>query len=131
VNESETIRHLGDQLQQARHAIAFAQKELADYRLRVARALGMYYGADGHADHPCSDDEAVSEIEGLKRDAAESFEAHCLPSERDEWNEEDGNVLWWVFPICEPPYCGTPLDDDFPDYVTHWTRIVEPVEVKL
>jgi len=32
-------------------------------------------------------------------------------------------VLWWRFPINEPPYVGTPGDDGFPDYVTHWTRI--------
>lgn len=46
----------------------------------------------------------------------------------DEWNEEDGPVLWWRFPVAEPPYCGTPLDDDFPDYVTHWTTFDVPSE---
>lgn len=45
---------------------------------------------------------------------------------RDAWHEEDGPVLWWFFAVEEPPYAGTPLDDDFPDYVTHWTRIVVP-----
>jgi hypothetical protein len=44
----------------------------------------------------------------------------------DDWTEEDGCVLWWLFPITEPPYVGTPLDDEFPSYVTHWTRIVVP-----
>lgn len=32
------------------------------------------------------------------------------PKHIDEWSEEDGPVLWWKFPIDEPPYCGTPLD---------------------
>jgi hypothetical protein len=27
----------------------------------------------------------------------------------DQWTEEDGTVLWWRFPIVEPPYCGSPL----------------------
>lgn len=45
---------------------------------------------------------------------------------RIEWNEDDGNVLWWKFPIVEPPYVGTPLCDGFPDYVTHWTRFTVP-----
>ncbi len=27
-----------------------------------------------------------------------------------EYHEDMGNVLWWKFPINEPPYCGTPLD---------------------
>lgn len=31
-----------------------------------------------------------------------------------EWTEEDGNVLWWTFPINEPPYVGTPNDSDYP-----------------
>lgn len=44
----------------------------------------------------------------------------------DSWHEDDGPALWWGFPVAEPPYCGTPLDDDFPDYLTHWTRLPEP-----
>ena len=26
------------------------------------------------------------------------------------WAEEDGDVLWWRFPIEQAPYVGTPLD---------------------
>lgn len=44
----------------------------------------------------------------------------------EDWEESDGEALWWKFPVVEPPYVGSPLDDDFPDYVTHWTRIVVP-----
>jgi len=44
----------------------------------------------------------------------------------EKWYEEYGDCLWWSFPIEEPPYCGTPLDCDFPDYVTHFTRFVVP-----
>jgi len=45
----------------------------------------------------------------------------------DDWHEDYGDVLWWTFPIQEPPYCGSPLDVDWPDYHTHWTAIVVPV----
>lgn len=45
-----------------------------------------------------------------------------------EWTEDDGNCLWWSFPVEEPPYSGTPHDEDFPDYVTHFTRYAVPVE---
>ncbi len=56
-------------------------------------------------------------------------ESKAIPS--DDWSEEDGNVLWWFFPISEPPYCGTPLDDSWPticgeSYHTHFTRIPLP-----
>jgi hypothetical protein len=50
----------------------------------------------------------------------------------DAWTEEDGNVLWWVFPIREAPYVGTPLDSDwpFPEDIAKgtlgWTRFEVP-----
>lgn len=46
----------------------------------------------------------------------------------DDWHEDDGFVLWWKFPIDEPPYVGTPLCDDWPGYHTHWTTIDIPRE---
>lgn len=49
------------------------------------------------------------------------------PRKKDDWEEDFGAVLWWKFPIVEPPYVGTPLDDDFPAYVTHWTHIPLPL----
>jgi hypothetical protein len=36
-------------------------------------------------------------------------------------------VLWWRLPIDEPPYVGTPIDDGWHAYHTHWTPIVVPV----
>ncbi|WP_211296433.1 hypothetical protein [Paenibacillus donghaensis] len=44
----------------------------------------------------------------------------------DEWHEDIGPVLWWTFPIEEPPYCGSPLDVDWPGYHTHWTPLIIP-----
>jgi hypothetical protein len=44
----------------------------------------------------------------------------------DEWHEECGDVLWWTFPLEESPYCGSPLDEDWPGYHTHWTPFVFP-----
>ena len=47
-----------------------------------------------------------------------------------KWHEDIGPVLWWDFPVEEPPYCGTPLDDDFPKYKTHFTELHIPDEVE-
>ena len=44
----------------------------------------------------------------------------------EEWDEDYGDVLWWVFPIEEPPYIGSPLDLAWPGYHTHWTSIEVP-----
>ena len=46
----------------------------------------------------------------------------------EEWSEDYGDCLWWSFPIEEPPYCGTPLDCNFPNHVTHFTRLILPIE---
>ncbi|MFB5482370.1 hypothetical protein [Enterococcus avium] len=46
------------------------------------------------------------------------------------WDEDLGDCLWWNFPVEEPPYCGTPLDDDFPKYKTHFTELRIPDEVE-
>lgn len=63
-----------------------------------------------------------------------------------EWHEDIGPVLWWVFPLREPPYVGTPLDlgetieihtmkrkpffrgqvGGWPGYHTHWTPLPAP-----
>ncbi len=64
-----------------------------------------------------------------------------------EWAHEYGPVLWWKFPIDEPPYVGTPDDlgqvvevhtfrgvvstftiGGWPGYHTHWTPITYPAE---
>lgn len=68
-----------------------------------------------------------------------------------EWHEDMGAVLWWRFPIEEPPYVGSPLDrgqsvrlrlldrkgdqlaatdacvEGWPGYHTHWTPIIHPL----
>ena len=44
----------------------------------------------------------------------------------EEWWEAYGDVLWWKFPIEEPPYVGSPLDENWPGYHTHWIPIPLP-----
>lgn len=45
-----------------------------------------------------------------------------------EWHEDMGPVLWWQFPVREPPFAGTPLDHDWVEgYHTHWTPIIVPL----
>lgn len=50
-----------------------------------------------------------------------------VPIPIEEWHEDEGDCLWWKFPIVEPPYCGSMLDCGFTeDYYTHFTRIIIP-----
>jgi hypothetical protein len=45
--------------------------------------------------------------QGQQRAAAN---AHVTPRPIEEYHEDMGPVLWWKFPIEEPPYVGTPND---------------------
>ena len=54
------------------------------------------------------------------------YEAAAPARPLQDWHEEIGPALWWAFPVQEPPYSGTPLDDDWPGYHTHFTEIVVP-----
>jgi hypothetical protein len=45
----------------------------------------------------------------------------AIPAE--QYHEDDGPVLWWRFPVVEPPYSGTPNDCDWPGYHTHFTPL--------
>jgi hypothetical protein len=56
----------------------------------------------------------------------------------ESWHEDDGNALWWLVPISEAPYSGTPLDIDFPygdpedghwPEEVRWTPLPMPKEI--
>ena len=62
----------------------------------------------------------------LTEPQGDKVEAHLA----EHWNEDIGDVLWWNFPVEEPPYCGTPLDERFPKYKTHFSVIDMPNEIE-
>lgn len=47
---------------------------------------------------------------------------HTLRPEA-EYEDDFNAVLWWLLPISEPPYCGTPGDSSWPGYHTHWSPL--------
>lgn len=61
------------------------------------------------------------------RDGDECWECQRTLRPKDEWHEDDGVVLWFRLPLAEPPYVGTPLCSDFPDYATHWCRLPDVI----
>jgi len=71
------------------------------------------------------------EVSALRAQLAEaSRDRTPIARPASEWHEDLGPVLWWYFDphghIVEPPHCGTPLDDDFPEYQTHFTKVSIP-----
>ena len=95
------------------------EKAHAAAKEEIARLNATYY-----ADHQRFIDQrrelAETQTREQKLKVARSIE---------EWHEDYGVALWWTFPIEEPPYCGSPLNSEWPGYHTHWTPIVEPEAV--
>lgn len=107
-------------------ALDASYRALWDLYTEVAYLVGYAYAADGMRLEPGPADIVLGEVERLLKVESEWNDLHA-PFPRDEWHADDGDVLWWRFPVTEPPYVGSPLDgDDFPDYVTHWTRCPVP-----
>ena len=64
-----------------------------------------------------------NEVVDPDSDVLELHPKHRKPAARPlaEYHEDFGPVVWWRFPVHEPAWIGTPLDDDWPGYHTHWT----------
>lgn len=65
--------------------------------------------------------EAIAEADELRATLRELL----TPQPLDAWHEDIGSALWWKFPVVEAPYSGSPLDDEWPGYHTHWTPLPE------
>lgn len=76
---------------------------------------------------PCDrDGNPLELVEAAKARQHEPPEAIARPA--SEWHEDHGTVLWWHEGYGEPPYVGSPLNDDWEDGLfTHWTPIPNPV----
>jgi hypothetical protein len=108
-----------------------------------------YFYSRGHYKQANKAQAAADEINRLR--AAVGGAGGGVPARPlSEWSEEDGDVLWWRFPIDEPPYVGSPLDEGqtvelvfrsiatgaivhrhqvggWPGYHTHWSPIPRAV----
>lgn len=110
-----------------RGAAAKVCRDIYDNRLAASKAAARegFYGKENDQAMMASGAYAcLLAIEALPTLGVPDLAIHMA----DEWGEEDGDVLWWRFPIVEPPYCGSPLDDDWPGYHTHWSRFEVPEE---
>ncbi len=63
---------------------------------------------------------AVEDIDTVERE--DFTKLHTLRPE-SEWHDDIGPALWWILPVNEPPYCGTPLDSDWTGGHTHWSPL--------
>lgn len=53
-----------------------------------------------------------------------------------DWHEDYGDVLWWVIPISEPPYVGSPFSSDWPVFFSEsghdlwWTPLPDAKRIQ-
>lgn len=96
------------------------------------RELALEKERADKAEHSLKNATYLVEYANARLKSAEAREQKLREAEPlDEWHEDIGAVLWWTFPIEEPPYCGSPLDSEWPGYHTHWTQIVTPESASL
>jgi hypothetical protein len=120
------------------HGFEFALRSgvgglLAEWMLQAIQSVGAKNYVEIEAFHP----EAGKLSFTLMRMGGESpgaraaryeriIKAYVEPLPLAQWHEDHGPQLWWKFPVSKPPYCGTPLNRDWPGYHTHFTRIPVP-----
>lgn len=102
--------------------LAACEKAVADW---IAESSGPFFSAGRRAAGERRDSLAMQYFHALAKTARVALQT-TTPRPRSTWHEDFGDVLWWRFPIEEPPYVGSPLDDRWPGHHTHWTPIPIP-----
>jgi hypothetical protein len=111
-------------------------KHLATLLDRITAAEARAEEAERERDDARCVGEALARAADANLEAAETVTADrdrladevallATPRPLADWHEDHGFVLWWILPVCEPPYSGSPLCDDWPEYHTHWTPLPE------
>lgn len=109
---SEAIKILESKVLKSEENLKHFPKESQGYAANEARIIAYNI--------------AINKLEQIEEPKPEKVEARLA----EHWHEDIGDVLWWNFPVEEPPYCGTPLDEHFPKYKTHFTTIDMPTEIE-
>lgn len=110
------------------HMLALVNRveELELAHERICNVLGLVDEAYGQGSRLGTIDDVVGEIKRLVHFKHMTEEALTL-REKEDYHDDDGDVVWYKYPIEECPYVGTPLDDNFPEYMTHWHYLQNPI----
>jgi hypothetical protein len=68
-----------------------------------------------------------NEFEERARQAERAIKALTTPRPIADYHEDLGDVLWWKFPITEPPYVGTPGDCGITVEAHTTTRVISQI----
>lgn len=118
------------------------QKSRGYEPLEIIANLDGGYGDDGtqvrydkvcvvDGDLPVAPALAVAELIPLMRNSLKALVATAKELTKvttvypaSEYQDDYGDVLWWNFPVCEPPHFSSPAASDWPgDRWTHFSRL--------
>jgi hypothetical protein len=104
------------------------KKTELDRAYAMAERVRVASGWDGTIDG-VNHDVFVLNLRTERNTALSALARVRTPRPLDDWHEDHGNALWWTLTVCEPPYCGTPLDTDWPfdDADPVWTELPLPI----
>lgn len=103
-------------------------KRILQHLLEIAekgslfRAAANLFALLDPANNVVDPDSDVLEVHPIAKEGFAAKVARPL----SEYHEDMGPVLWWKFPVDEPPYFGTPADDGFQVGLTCWTPLIVP-----
>ena len=88
---------------------------------------------DGQWWHPVLGCDSLQVVVDNARSLLNKGRGPLIATPGEEYQDDDGLVLWWRFPGVEPPWAGTPNDCDWPGYHTHFTSLppypVAPIQL--
>ena len=88
---------------------------------------------DGQWWHPIFGCDSLQHVVDNARSLLNKDQDLLIATPGDQYHEDDGPVLWWRFPVVEPPWAGTPNDCDWPGCHTHFTPLppapVAPIQL--
>ena len=113
-----------DIINDGRGTSALAHYDVRIYRGRTIAALNRraVHATGKVKDHP-RQSQHVWALVAKALAAARPKDLRQVARPEAEWHDDHRNVVWWKFPVDEPPFVGSPLGSDWPGYHTHWTPL--------
>jgi hypothetical protein len=128
LNRAEWLQHLLEELLDAAQYVEAAKRQAAaapphGYAYRYPGPYGGIRFNGGEEVNGSRPIEAVPYWLGSPPAPQPQPRPQAEPVARplSEWCEDFGPVTWWKLPVEEAAWIGTPNDDDWPGYHTHWT----------